>query len=172
MALLQKTGGDSDGAPLPAGKKNKIRPPRLSRGAAQAADACGGFLREYFPSVAEKTEAYTLSVNGGDVFLPAPLAVPETLRVMRNGVWAGSTVKGRFVPAHSLFMAYGAQCENAERLTRDDPRTARWLRGEAIPAETAAPGWTAVLADGFPLGFGKQSGGTVKNHYPKGLRNL
>ena len=44
--------------------------------------------------------------------------------------------------------------------------------GEAIPAETAAPGWAAVLADGFPLGFGKQSGGVVKNHYPKGLRNL
>ena len=42
----------------------------------------------------------------------------------------------------------------------------------AIPAETAAPGWAAVLADGFPLGFGKQSGGVVKNHYPKGLRNL
>ncbi|MFR1784786.1 MAG: methyltransferase RsmF C-terminal domain-like protein [Ruthenibacterium lactatiformans] len=65
-----------------------------------------------------------------------------------------------------------AQCANAERLTLADPRTAAWLRGEAIPAETAAPGWAAVLADGFPLGFGKQSGGVVKNHYPKGLRNL
>ena len=29
-----------------------------------------------------------------------------------------------------------------------------------------------AVADGFPLGFGKQSGGVVKNHYPKGLRNL
>ena len=57
-------------------------------------------------------------------------------------------------------------------MTLADPRTAAWLRGEAIPAETAAPGWAAVLADGFPLGFGKQSGGVVKNHYPKGLRNL
>ena len=91
-------------------------------------------------------------------------------RVVQAGVCAGSAARGRFVPAHHLFMAYGAQCVNAERLTLADPRTAAWLRGEAIPAETAAPGWAAVLADGFPLGFGKQSGGVVKNHYPKGLR--
>ena len=96
----------------------------------------------------------------------------EGLRVVQAGVCAGSAARGRFVPAHHLFMAYGAQCVNAERLTLADPRTAAWLRGEAIPAETAAPGWAAVLADGFPLGFGKQSGGVVKNHYPKGLRNL
>ena len=59
---------------------------------------------------------------------------------------------------------------------RSVPNRAARLRGferyRAIPAETAAPGWAAVLADGFPLGFGKQSGGVVKNHYPKGLRNL
>ena len=29
-----------------------------------------------------------------------------------------------------------------------------------------------VLVDGFPLGFGKVSGGKVKNHLPKALRNL
>lgn len=40
------------------------------------------------------------------------------------------------------------------------------------PGGNRRAGWAAVLADGFPLGFGKQSGGVVKNHYPKGLRNL
>ena len=33
-------------------------------------------------------------------------------------------------------------------------------------------GACAVLVDGFPLGGGKVSGGRIKNHYPKGLRNL
>ena len=37
---------------------------------------------------------------------------------------------------------------------------------------TAQNGWCAVLVDGFPLGGGKVSGGRIKNHYPKGLRNL
>ena len=69
-------------------------------------------------------------------------------------------------------MAFGSLCRNTEQLTLADPRTAAWLRGEEIAAKTAGNGWTAVLVDGFPLGWGKCSAGRVKNHYPKGLRNL
>jgi len=29
-----------------------------------------------------------------------------------------------------------------------------------------------ALSDGVPLGGGKASGGRIKNHYPKALRNL
>ena len=186
MALLQKRG---DGAP-PEAEQARPRAARSQRGAKRGRDmrACrpvqGGngvsraesraegetFLCEYFPGAAQLplecrgTELFVLSREG--------CGPTEGLRVVQAGVCAGSAARGRFVPAHHLFMAYGAQCANAERLTLADPRTAAWLRGEAIPAETAAPGWAAVLADGFPLGFGKQSGGVVKNHYPKGLRNL
>ena len=39
--------------------------------------------------------------------LPAGL---KKLRVLRAGVEAGEVVKGRFEPAHALFMAFGAQC--------------------------------------------------------------
>ena len=46
------------------------------------------------------------------------------------------------------------------------------IEGEEIVAATAQNGWCAVLVDGFPLGGGKVSGGRIKNHYPKGLRNL
>ena len=186
MALLQKRG---DGAP-PEAERARPRAARGQRGAKRGRDmrACrpaqGGngvsraearaegeaFLREYFPGAAQ----LPLECRGTELFvLPREGCGPaEGLRVVQAGVCAGSAARGRFVPAHHLFMAYGAQCVNAERLTLADPRTAAWLRGEAIPAETAAPGWAAVLADGFPLGFGKQSGGVVKNHYPKGLRNL
>ena len=31
-------------------------------------------------------------------------------------------------------------------------------------------GWTLVLVDGYPVGWGKLAGGMLKNHYPKGLR--
>ena len=34
----------------------------------------------------------------------------------------------------------------------------------------AASGWTLVQVDGHSLGWGKTSAGTLKNHYPKGLR--
>ena len=111
---------------------------------------------------------------GGTVHLLAPGIFPPgtPLRVVRAGVPVGRQEKGRFEPAHALFMAYGALCENREELALDSPLCAAWLRGEAIPAHTAHTGWAAVTAGGLPLGFGKVSGGTVKNRYPKGLRNL
>ena len=129
------------------------------------------FAKTYFPALASRP----LAGAGEWLLLPAPGS--ETLntaklRVVRGGVLAGSVLKKRFQPAHALFMAYGAQCTNREELTLTDPRTAAWLRGEEIDAATAQNGWCAVLVDGFPLGSGKVSGGRIKNHYPKGLRNL
>ena len=186
MALLQKRGDGAEAEPArprPGAARGQrgakrgrdmraCRPAQGGNGVSRAEARAEGeaFLREYFPGAAQLplecrgTELFVLSREG--------CGPTEGLRVVQAGVCAGSAARGRFVPAHHLFMAYGAQCANAERLTLADPRTAAWLRGEAIPAETAAPGWAAVLADGFPLGFGKQSGGVVKNHYPKGLRNL
>ena len=32
------------------------------------------------------------------------------------------------------------------------------------------PGYTLLTLCGVSLGFGKQAGGVMKNHYPKGLR--
>lgn len=172
MALLQKNGGTGarDFADEAGGKRAKHA--RAAQGggraAAEARAICLDFLREYFPALAESP----IEMRGEDAFFAAVPEFREKLRVVRRGVWAGSASKGRFAPAHQLFAVYGARCANAERLALGDPRVERWLRGEAIPARTAAAGWTAVLVDGFPLGFGKTSGGTVKNHYPKGLRNL
>jgi len=51
-------------------------------------------------------------------------------------------------------------------------RIKSYLRGEEIDAKTAdGDGWCAVLYEGVSLGGGKASGGRIKNHYPKGLRN-
>lgn len=131
------------------------------------------FVKELFPNIGELTAA---PVRVGDsVYLPVKQMLPassEKLKIVRNGVFAGTVQKGRFVPSHQLFMAFGKECANKEQLTLDDPRTAAWLRGEEIDANTADNGWCAVLVDGNPLGCGKKTGEKVKNHYPKALRNL
>ena len=161
MAKLQKAAD----AEVP--NQPKVKPPKAAKPPAEWLE----FARAYFPALASRP----LAGAGEWLLLPAPGSEglnTAKLRVVRGGVLAGSVLKKRFQPAHALFMAYGADCTNREELTLADPRTAAWLRGEEIDAATAQNGWCAVLVDGFPLGGGKVSGGRIKNHYPKGLRNL
>ena len=137
--------------------------------------AAAELLRQYFPTL---TDAAFAVRKDEIALLPAALAganalpLSDRLHRLRCGVLVGKTEKDRFVPAHHLLHAFGAQCTNREELTAEDPRTAAYLRGEEIDAVTAGNGWCAVCVDGFALGLGKVSGGRVKNHYPKGLRNL
>ena len=44
----------------------------------------------------------------------------------------------------------------------------RFLAGETIPG--SEEGWILMKYKGIPAGWGKGSGGIIKNHYPKGLR--
>ena len=125
------------------------------------------FAEEYFPALVSRPTV----VHGSGVLLPVPF--PQTnLHVLRAGVFVGGVQKGRFVPEHHLFTAFGALCQNREELTLADPRTVDYLSGREIEARTAADGWCCVMVDVWPLGGGKVSGGRVKNHYPKALRLL
>lgn len=168
MAKLQKA-ADAPAVELPRGKNGKGKGGKTPRVDAKALQAWQSFAKELFPTLAGQP----IAVMGDGFLLEPPALLPAAkLHVLRAGVPAGRAAKGRFEPAHALFMAYGAQCTNCEELTLADPRTAAWLRGEEIEAQTAQNGWCAVLVDGFPLGGGKASGGRIKNHYPKALRNL
>ena len=44
-----------------------------------------------------------------------------------------------------------------------------YLKGETLNF-VGERGWTGVLVNGFPVGWGKQLEGILKNHYPKGWR--
>ena len=150
----------------PAAKNARGKKPEAA-GPAQALEIWRAFAQENFPALAAKPAA----VLGDSVLLP-PACPPLGLHILRAGVLAGTVQKGRFVPGHHLFTAYGALCANCEPLTLDDPRCRAWLLGQEIDARAARPGWCCVTVDGCPLGGGKVSNGRVKNHYPKALRLL
>ena len=134
---------------------------------AQSLAAWREFAGQYFPALADRPA----TVHGGGVLLPVPF--PQTnLHVLRAGVFVGGVQKGRFVPEHHLFTAFGHLCESREELTLRDDRCVEYLSGREIEARTAADGWCCVTVDGWALGGGKVSGGRVKNHYPKALRLL
>jgi NOL1/NOP2/fmu family ribosome biogenesis protein len=52
-----------------------------------------------------------------------------------------------------------------------DEMIKKYLHGEEVSARSEK-GFCAVCYNGITTGFGKASGGTVKNKYPKGLRTL
>jgi 16S rRNA C967 or C1407 C5-methylase (RsmB/RsmF family)/NOL1/NOP2/fmu family ribosome biogenesis protein len=90
------------------------------------------------------------------------------ITVVRDGLWAGERKPGRFEPSHALALALSADVA-AKRLDLDVDGARRWIAGEPVAA-AGPPGWLLVTVDGHPLGWGKRTGATVKNHYPKGLR--
>jgi 16S rRNA C967 or C1407 C5-methylase (RsmB/RsmF family)/NOL1/NOP2/fmu family ribosome biogenesis protein len=92
------------------------------------------------------------------------------LRLVRPGLLLGRVRPGRFEPAHALGMAAGPGLARRGR-ELDDGEAAAWVRGETL-GHGGPGGWTLVRWNGWPLGWGRAAGGTLKNHYPKGLRTM
>ena len=93
------------------------------------------------------------------------------LRIERAGLHLGEVTKGRFVPSHSLALALKSEmCRRAVRLEASDEQVIKYLGGESIACDGDLKGYCVVTADGYTLGWGKATGGVLKNHYPKGLR--
>ncbi|MGM9644669.1 MAG: HAD-IA family hydrolase [Eubacteriales bacterium] len=114
---------------------------------------------------------------GNMIYLSPKIELPE-YNVVSAGVCIGECQKGRILPHHQLFSAFGADFKLKIRLSSDSDAAKRYLRGEEIAVEGLLDsavgeqsGWAAVLIDGCSVGGAKVSGGVAKNHYPKGLRN-
>ena len=93
----------------------------------------------------------------------------DGIKVMRCGLELGVVKKNRFEPSHALALALDKdRVKSFVDSEPDDERLLRYLSGEVIPCEMH--GWCVVCVRGYGIGWGKCSGGLLKNHYPKGLR--
>lgn len=94
---------------------------------------------------------------------------PAGVRIMRAGVKLGCVVSKTFKPDHHLFMAAQPDCiKNRANVSAE--QAARFYGGETLEVDRSLRGFCAVMYDGLCIGFGKASGGVLKNHLPKGLR--
>ncbi len=91
--------------------------------------------------------------------------------VFMSGVLVGEIRRGILHPAHQFFGAYGTLFKLREELGEDKKRADEYLLGYEIETGSTQSGWCSVEYLGAVLGGGKMSGGKIKNHYPKGLRN-
>ena len=128
-------------------------------------------VAKFFKEALSKVpEGKLIKVGENLVFSEHGVAIPPK-SVFSAGVLVGEMRGKVLVPSHQFFSAYGRLFKMQENLTRDDCRSALYLRGEEIEArDVKSCGFCAILYEGAPLGGGKMSGGIIKNHYPKGLR--
>lgn len=175
VAILKKAG--SGNATCAVEKNNYSKEEKASKGGKGRRD--GGTLVDKtilaaYESFAKDTLLCSLEgvpvLFGEQLYLMPEAINLKGLRVLRAGLHLGSVSKGRFEPAHALALALSKErVKRSLDFEADSPKIRAYLHGETLETEQEK-GWCLILADGFPLGWGKVSGGVVKNHYPKGLR--
>ncbi|MCX8046490.1 RsmF rRNA methyltransferase first C-terminal domain-containing protein [Anoxybacillus gonensis] len=111
----------------------------------------------------------TLYAFGTHIFaLPYLCPRLDGLKVVRPGLHIGEWKKNRFEPNHALAMALTKQQVQAH-LPLTFEESIRYMKGETLQTN-GDRGWILITIDGYPLGWGKEVKGVVKNFYPKGLR--
>ncbi len=158
IALLRKRGN--------APRRSHTAPKAKPDDAVKAAEA---LWKDCF-----KNEPNGRFVRFGDTvrLLPEDLPTVQKLSVLSAGIPVGTVAKNRLEPHHALFAsADPASCKRVVDLPLSDERTIAFLHGEEIPV-SCDKGYALVTIEGIPCGFGKVSGGVLKNKYPKGLRRL
>lgn len=109
-------------------------------------------------------------------YIPEKMPYVKGLRILRCGLYMGDMKKGRFEPSQSLAMFLKAsEFPNVLDLSLEDARVIKYLKGETIELEDTErkqckDGICLICVNGFSLGFGKLSKGTMKNKYLPGWR--
>lgn len=164
LALLQKGEGipkRNDGT----NEKRKNSPSRIPEAA-----------KPFFEDIAWELEAGRLELRGERLFyMPDGLSDVRGIRFLRTGLLLGELKKNRFEPSQALAMCLKREeYAHSINFSADDPRVLRYLKGETLDigdlGESGGRSWQLVCVDGFPLGWGKSSGGVLKNKYLPGWR--
>ena len=130
-----------------------------------------------------ETSDAALTLFGRELYrIPEEVGL-DGLKVLRPGLHLGTIKKNRFEPSHSLAAALGpddvrcaAEISDPDEVIRGDGKAvSAYLRGESLWAQDCSQvrgnkGWCLVTNCGYSCGWGKLTGGQIKNHYPKGVR--
>ena len=133
---------------------------------------------DFFRNILMK-ESAGFSLFGEQLYLlPKGLPSLKGLKVLRAGLHLGTLKKNRFEPSHGLALILTKKhLKRSVSFSPESQPIHDYLEGQALNLPSAAfpqlsgqKGWYLVFVDHYSLGWGKLSGGLLKNHYPKGLR--
>lgn len=159
-ALFKKNAVDEQSAPKI--KKNNRKTDTA------ALDYAVGLYRKFEKDVLKTIFDGEFVLFGDNLYLKPTGINIDRIRVVRCGLHLGVIKKNRFEPSHALALALKHDEANSVNFTLSDADLYKYLHGEVIPC--VQNGWCTVCVNGHTLGWGKASGGMLKNHYPKGLR--
>ena len=132
---------------------------------------------EFIRSIQYPFELSRMDVQKERVFyIPEKMPYVRGLRILRCGLYMGDMKKNRFEPSQSLAMFLKkSDYTNVFDLDVKDARVIKYLKGETISIADSdqtncKDGICMICVDGYPLGFGKLSKGTIKNKYLPGWR--
>ena len=108
-------------------------------------------------------------VNWDDHYYYADFDIPslERIKFLRYGLSLGEIKNNRFIPNHAFAM-YHQHSNHCIALTKEQAQ--KYIAGECIQYLKEGKGYQIVTYKNLPLGWVKQVGYQLKNHYPKGLR--
>lgn len=133
-------------------------------------------LALFLKDVAWEIDATRLDIHGERVYyMPDDIPDVKGIRFLRTGLLLGELKKNRFEPSQALAMCLKKdEYKKTIDLSVEDDRIRRYLKGETLDVDDLVKnkdkGWYLVCVDGYPLGFGKLAGGTLKNKYLPGWR--
>ena len=156
-ALLQKR---EDGS-IPRKRKNDFTKsfPTPDKTEAALAEA---FLAEHITDAIQPNAVFA----GKIAAMPDDLPPLNGMKVLRVGLHLGE-IKGKvFVPDHALALA----CISRRVLPVTEEQARAYQAGQVLNVPETLKGFYTPVLEGLNLGWGKASGGQLKNHYPKGLR--
>lgn len=156
VALLQKS---EDSIPLGSYVPYSYKKPKLPKE-----------VMEFMSETNLEIDETRILVNQDYVYyLPEGLADFTGLRTLRTGLLLGIMKKNRFEPSQALAMALTKDgfC-NAISVSEDN--WIKYLKCETIQVEEGKDGMALICADKYPLGWGKNNKGTLKNKYRAGWR--
>lgn len=165
VSRLKKTVNAPVPSVEPASKKKERTRAVSAKGKAPAPIALPDVLSDAFTP----ERLYT----AGDALwmLPEGISVEQLsgLRVLRTGLLLAHAEGRRSEPDHALAMALRPE-EAARTASLTQEQALAYQAGEALELGDLPGGYTLLCCESVSLGWGKQAGGLMKNHYPKGLR--
>ena len=133
-------------------------------------------LEEFLEEIEVPFDKTAVTIMGEKAYLlPEGTENIKGLRMMRNGLFIGELKKNRFEPSQAFAMSLKCgDYSTVANLKCGDVTVIKYLKGETTEiseADLRGGGKNVLVAvDGYPLGWGRLNGLTVKNRYLPGWR--